>query len=603
LEISNYSTCVCYQKEASADCDAIVKFKLLNNAALSGLDTKTLCRNNFILPNAKDLDFKYCFELNNLNYGFENCTSGEFSYISSFEETKEKINYLTVITTGDVFFIDNRPEIHCLNLNLNNSEVTFTSKLASGNSEEFTIKKIDTTCYFYFSGVEYRYSPVDYITYNGIDIQIPNCCININYTVSGKNLNFDFPLNALDYGQIYIHSDFTFLNEYCDFELNLKYNNLNIDLCCDSMSQIIIPKIKDESLNYYESPCLSLTFSERRMICENFCIMASLNGSYIEPDNDLYNFYIYMYSYFNLDANCMCSLTGLTYNSDEYLFNFLKLEKNLNYLSTYFNVTLPQASYCTIISGKTSGYYAPDLFPYKSCENELYNYASVILSKISLCTDSCIGNCVFETTGLLTNYNVAFDKCRNIMFCCFSYSGNNKNNLNCLTGFVGGDGYAQIGNCYHLIKLNDKNFSGLTSSVSLNNEFIITGTQPFIIDSTNGIESICGNILYNNYVDYNLLCFKCYTDCFSEMFYYTYGFNGYEQTDLTFKVNSDLYIDRVNFYFPSICTISSTEQNNESGLMYKNMLNLTYPFCDIISNNSLECQCYLNFKINIVSCL
>lgn len=602
LSLANYSSCICYSKECSTDCDAYIKFKL-NNSSLSGLDTKTLCRNSFVLPTAEHLDFEYCFELNNLNYGFENCISGSWDELCNFESVKEKMNCLTVINTGYDYFISNSPEIHYLDLNLSNSSVRFNSRLCSGNSEDFTIKKLDKICYFYFSGIEYRYTPIDYITYNGIDIEIPNCCININYTVSGKNLTFDFPIKALDYGQIYVHSDFTFSNKYCNFNLNLKYNNLDINIHCDSMDQIIIPKIKAENSNYYESPCLNLSFSNDRVVCEDVCLIASLNNSYIEPNNDLYNFYIYMYSYFNLDTNCLCSLSGLKYNSDEYLFNFLKLEKDLNYLYTYFDVTIPVASYCVIVSEKISGCHNYNLFPYKSYNNDLYNYASVVLNKISYCTCLCNTSCIFETTGLLTNNNIAFNTCSNNICSIISYSGNNKNDLDYLSQVVRCNGYAQVGDCYYLIKLDDRNFSGSSSCISLNNEYIVTGTQPFTINSNNPIQLICGDVLYNNYSDYNLLCFKYNTGCFNSTFYYTYAFDDCTQKDLLFKVDGGMYIERVNFYFPSICTILNTEQNNESGLMYKNMLNLTYPFCEIISNNSLECQCYLDFKINIVSCL
>jgi hypothetical protein len=365
--------------------------------------------------------------------------------ISQNVHAQEKINYLTTINTGDDFFINNCPEIHCLNLNLSPSETTFSSKLFSGNSEEFTIKKIDTICYFYFSGVEYRYSPIDYISYNGINIEIPNCCINVNYTVSGKNLNFDFPIKALDYSQIYLHSNLTFFNKYCDFNINLKYRDLTVNICCDFTDQIIIPKIKDETLNYYESPCLTLSFSNDRVICEDVNLIVSLNSSYVKPSNELYNFYIYMYSYFNLDTNCLCSLSGLKYNSDEYLFKFLKLEKDLNYLFTYFDVTLPTPIYCNVTGFKISGCYNYDLFPYRSCDNELYNYASIILNKIDYCDNFCGINCEFQVTGLLTNYNAAFNKCGNNIFCCFSYSGVNKNDLFNLTGIINDDGYAQVG--------------------------------------------------------------------------------------------------------------------------------------------------------------
>jgi hypothetical protein len=62
LCVSNYSADISYSKFCSTDCDAVVKFKLLNNSSISGLDTKTLCRNNFALPNSKELNFEYSFE-------------------------------------------------------------------------------------------------------------------------------------------------------------------------------------------------------------------------------------------------------------------------------------------------------------------------------------------------------------------------------------------------------------------------------------------------------------------------------------------------------------------------------------------------------------
>lgn len=592
----------CYAKESSLDSDAFIKFKLPAAASTSDINTKTLCRNSFTLPLCCDFDIEYCFELFNQNHGSEVCVSGGWSLLSEFEETRKKTNSLTIKSTGENYFIHNCPTFHCLNFNLNSTDVIFNTKI-SGSSEEFSVTELDTFCYFYVSGVEYKYTPLNYITYNGMEIQIPDCCININYDFKEKNLNFNFPLRALTTGQIYICSDLTFVNKYDNFDVKLNYKDLEINFSCNSLNQLKIPQIKNELFDCYEPPCLTLNFSSKKFVCEDYSITASLNNKYVDRDSDLYNFYIYIYSYFNMDTNCLCSLSGLKYNSDEYLFNFLKIERDVNILlGLESGICVPDEP-CIFASGKFSGQYDCDSFYYKYCNNDLYNCASLLLCNINYCHVLYENTGKFEVSGILNNIHIAFNQYLNSKYCIISYSGNNKEDFCLLTGLICNDGYAQLGNCHHLIKLNYEKLTGASGEVNLSNEYFITGTQPFIIETNNPIENIGGNILYNNYVDYNLLCFKCNTGLFISKFYYTYDVNQNLENDLCFRVNCEFYIDSVNFCYPISCTIFNSEQNNETGIIYKNTLLLNYPFECIVSSNSIYCDSYQNFKINIASCL
>ncbi len=592
----------CYSKECGSDSDALIKFKLPTGGSTSDISTKTLSRGSFVLPLSCDFDVEYCFELFNLNHGFENCISGWWSHLCEFQTPQKKLNFLTIKLTGDNSFVHNCPTFHSLELNLNSCEQVLNSQLSSGNSEQYSITKLDTFCYFCFCGVEYRYRPIDYITYNGCNINFPDCCININYSLSGKNLNFDFPIRALGTGQIYIHSDITFLNQYKNFNLDLDYKSLNISIFCNCATGFRIPQIKNEIFNCYEPPCLSLEFSSERIVCEDFLVSASLGSRFIERDNDLYNFYIYIYSYLNMNTGCLGSLSGSSYNSDEYLFNFLKLEKNLNSLLYSSDICIPD-DFCTFASGKISGVYDCDLFYYKKSNSDNYSYASLILNCIDYVhTNNGISGGA-HISGLLNNLHISYNQYSNQCCCIISYSGNNKSDLCCFTGLICDNGYVQIGNCYHLIKLSDQKLTGLSGEIFLNNQNFITGTQPIFITSNNPIECIRGNLLYKNYVDYNLLCFRYGTGLFESNFYYIYDITGNSEADLFFKVNCELYIDNVIFCYLYSQIICSSDQTNETGIMYKNTLSLNYPFSEVISNNCILNNCYSNFNINITSCL
>jgi hypothetical protein len=205
--------------------------------------------------------------------------------------------------------------------------------------------------------------------------------------------------------QIFIDSNIKFKNFYTNFKTSLSYQNFSLESCCANLSRLCIPKIKINN-SVIDVPDLKLTFDSCRFVCEDISIHASITNDYIDTSNDLYDFYLYLYSYFNLDYSEIQNISGLTYNSNDYIFKFLNLEKKLNLLPV---IDFPTGSFSFIKSGTISGYYDGDIFPFKFCSGSYNSYASIILNKIEYCQNLNNNLTYFEKNENLSRVNFGKD--------------------------------------------------------------------------------------------------------------------------------------------------------------------------------------------------
>lgn len=593
----------CLIKLTPEDEDPFINFKL-KNISTSGLNFKNFCSNCYVLPTFCDFDYEYSFYLKNQNQNFETSQSGWWGKKENFKINCINKNSICFISTGENYYLNNKPEFYCLDLNIGNSEIIFTDKSVCCFSNDFEIKKQNIICSFYFCCLEYRYNPIDYILYNGNKIYLPDSGIDIHLHLPSQALNFTFPVLALEKNQIFINSDLKFINNYSDFELHLCYDNFVLNSCFDSLNKICIPKIKKYDSQNYEIPDLKLTFSSCRLICENLNLCASLNTIYVEPSNNLYNFYLYLYSFFNLSSNDILSLEGLKYGSDECKFAFMNLERKLNLID---NLCFPDVFFCQIKNETFSGYNDSDIFPYKFNSGIGYSYGAIILNEIEYIQNLDNASKCFKYTGLLSRVHVGKDFDNNNIFYIYSCSGNIKNNLSYIDNNISRNGYGQIGNCFFELKIGKENMTGYSGLINLNNCFLITGVQPFSIKSDSTVECIVGNLLYNNYIDYNNLNFKFQCNDFDSIFYYTYPFSGFRDENFNIKIKENCFIQYVEVSLnsgakPFENQILWCDRFNPNVLICNNFINLCYPLECSIKSNYLCDKDYINNKINIITC-
>lgn len=593
----------CIIKLNHNDEDAFIKFKL-KDISTSGLNFKELCSSCYVLPTFCDFDYEYLFHLKNKNQNLNISESGWWGKQELFNNNHVNDNSICFISTGESYYLNNKPSFYCLNLNIGDSQTLFTDKSVCCFSNSFEVKKQNKICSFYFCCVEYRYSPIDYILYNGNKIYLPDSGIDVHLHLPSKILDFTFPILALEENQIFINSNLTFVNRYSDFDLELRYDNFNLNYTLDNPNTICIPKIKKYDSQNYEIPDLKLTFASCRLVCENLNLCASLNTVYAEPKNDLYNFYLYLYSFFNLPSCDICSLSNFKYGSDEYKFAFMNLERKLNLIQ---DLCFPDVFFCQIKSQIFSGYNDSDIFPYKLNSGIACSYASIILNRIQYNQnlDNKI-NC-FEYTGLLSRVHFGKNFDSNNIFYSYSCSGNSKNNLCYIDSNICRNGFGQVGNCFFELKISKENITGNSGTICLNNYFITTGIQPFSIKSDSTIQCICANLVYNNYINYNNLNFKFECEDFDSIFYYMYPFSGCRDENFNFKIKENCKIYYVDITLASGAEpfqnqILSCDRFNPNALICNNFINLCYELECSIKSNYLSEQDYKNNKINIVTC-
>lgn len=605
---NNQYNCFCFAKEDTCDKEAFIKFKL-ENLSTSGINLKNINSNFYVLPEYSKFNYEYCFELKNKDY---NIQPYEFGYWNCAVETPQDCvnkNYINFICTGNSYYLNNSPEFYCINLCLGDGNCTFLNKKIeavsnTGFSNYFNVKRKNTVCIFNFCGVEYRYRPIDYLEYNDNKIYLPDSGLNVHLHINNKQLNFNFPVLALGCEQILISSDLNFRNLYSDFILDLCYSDFNFTYCKNEMSQICIPKIKKYNNDSYEVPDLKLSFSSKRLMCENIRVDTLFTPELMDDNNDLYNFYVYIGSFFNLDSCDFSSVSGLAYGSDDYNFKFLQLFKKISSLD---EPEYPITQTRQIKQEVFSGFHSYDIFPYKLCSGVGYSYASIILDQVQYCHVLDSKNLFFEKTGNLSqvHFGKNFDYGNN--FQSYSCSGNNYCDLFYLNSGFEKNGFGQIGNCYFLVKVSKESLTGTSGYICINNRFKITGTQPIVIKSDSTIEFIEGNLLYSNYIKYNDLNFKNECSDINSMFYYTYPFSGSYAKDLCFKIKEGCCIDYVQVSVNDFgCKVESTFFNYDflgsTGIICKNNLILTYPFECSICSNTYNSNDFLNNKINIITC-
>jgi hypothetical protein len=608
FETNKKNNCFCFIKDSASDGDAFVKFNLCN-LSTSGINLKNLNSCFYTFPEYSNFNYEYCFEIKNKNYDIVASPSGYWSSTVQSTQNCYSKNYINFICTGNAYYLNNKPNFYCIDLNVDDGEINFTNKmmdpvLATGFSNYFEVKKKNTSCIFQFCGVEYRYSPIDYLQYGNNKIYLPDSGICIHLHINNKSLNFNFPILALGCEQLLISSDITFKNLYSNFILDLCYNDFTLTSCKESMSKICIPRIKKYNSQSYEVPDLKLSFSSKRLLCENIKIKSLFITESLDTNNDLFNFHVYLASFFFLNSSDLVGISGLKYGSDDYNFKFLDLLKKINSLEETEELTVEA---CEIKQETFSGFTSLDVFPYKLCSGSCYSYASLILDQVQYCHVLDSKNIYFEKTGNLSqnHFGKSFDygNC----FYLYSCSGNRYSDLCYLNSGFQKNGYGQVGNSHFLIKISKENFTGVSGCISINNNFKITGTQPIVIKSDSRIESICGNLLYNNYIQYNDLSFKTICNNFDSLFYYTYPFSGAYSKDLCFKIKENCCVDYVEISFnDSGCKIENTFFNYDflgsTGTICKNNLILTYPFECVICSNTVNSDDYLYNIINIITC-
>jgi hypothetical protein len=576
----------CIQNYSTSNSNLTLSLNLCNNFSIKDIKTKSFDRCNLFLPDRNLFLEKYSFELGDSNYSFETGISGY--WCESFNiDTGYFINCISLISTEESEYLTNCSDNFYVNIDFFESRKNTNSivcKTGLYNSEPYEVYFSNCENSFFYSGLEYRYNPIEKILYRGSDLQIDGC-LNISLSVTGKTINFDFPLNAINYQSLKITDD----NEIIDYVDSVFYNLSYSGICFNhtikesNFSCFNFPKIRNENLSGVESPQVDIEINSCLKLQNNFKLYLDPYRCFSDDLNyGLNNFLFFIISELNNGLVYCCSYSGIEYGTSDY--NLLMLELKDEYYSC--NYILPSGSGSFLINESITlndfNYNIPISF--KNITGNGYNYILPIVTGFYLYESGNNNN----LSGYVNEINYGNENPLNFS-CYYSSITGGSTGFFCFideSGNLTGSGYLFNNNSCIFLNKNTIQFSFEKEDIEqtqsgknlfLQRNFDFSGIQPINIISNYNLLCLSSPIKTTNLVNYtpntnlNYVC---------SIFYYMYNLNN--------PVHSKIKIFSPESTF--ICSICWTDENSD------NVINSSDA---AIGQNRLSCNvAFLKLKLD-----
>lgn len=581
---------------------------LCSGHSIKDLKNFDVSRCNLFLPDIDVFNYAYCYKLANANVSYETGISGFWVDCINCLNFNKFINYLNTVCITGIDYDLNKSCIYNIDVNFSNQKFCTSSiicKEKESVGESFLANFSKDEDLFFYSGLEFRYFPVQSIFYNNCQYEIPNCCIQIELEVTGKKINIDYPVRALNLEKLKIISDSEIYDKINCAAANLNYSNLNLNLNLTGNNNfsIQVPKIKKEDLSGYEAPDFSLDVSLLNTI-ENSSKLYLDPYSNLNMDRfyGLNNFLFLIASYLNGGiASLGCDFSTYQYQNVDY--NFLMIDLENEFYDNCYSV--PSGTGYFLIEEKKicSDYILNNPFSYKSISGNGYNYIMPLRNCLYF------SDCFFDNScsGFFVEKNISGNL--NFIQTGASYCAGNTgvidyfdefgNLTGSYTGFLEDSNFI-LNNTFFNIKINSESILESYSGrfLSICNYYSFTGVQPIRISTNYPLFEIKLPIVCTN--------MNCYNSTNSEekldnYFYIVYDFS--KKCNSTIKMISphltqieyvcwfDIQNKCVNYLDIGNCSakiqLNTTNVKYCSDLFHENQINFNFENLNNICVNIL----------------
>lgn len=574
------------QNYQTSFADLNLKIKLCDGFSIKNIKNKSVDRMNLYLPTKNYFLEDYCFSLGNSNYCYNTGISGYWNECFSIQ-TGYFLNCLEFISDQDNDFLTNCSDNFYISLDFFESRKNTNSivcKSGANNSEPYDVYFLNTEKIFCYSGLEYKYNPIERIVYKNSDFLIDGC-LNITLQVTGKSISFDFPLDAINYQSLRIADD----NEIIDYIENTVYNLSYSGICFNysipqsNFSCFNFPKIRNENLCGVESPQIDITINSCLKLQNNLRLYLDPYRCFSDDLNyGLNNLLFFIISELNNGLVYCCSYSGMQYGTSEY--NLLMLELKDEFYTCCLKI--PSGSGSFLINEKISlsdfNYNSPISF--KNITGVGYNYIMPLVTGFYFYESGVTNN----NSGYINEINYGSEVPLNFSSYSFCISGGSTG-LFCFfdqNANLTGSGILFNTNSSVFLNQNFLDVSFTSCDISetqsgknifIKKSFDFSGVQPINITSNYNLLCLSGPIKTTNFCNYVP---DETSNCVCSIFYYIYNINN--------PVNS-----KIKIFSPESTYISTLCWNDEVADNVITSLSVS------TGESRLSCNiAFLKFKLN-----
>ena len=451
-------------------------------SAIKDLKNYTLNRCNMFLPTKDNFEYCYCYKLARSNHKTVSSSGYWTDECEDFFCNNGFINCSFIIDCSCSEYQINKSCLFNLRLNLDDHRYktcNILNKEILNISENFILVTNYNECSFFYCGIEFKYLPACYVSFQDTIHYIKNNFYDFNFCISGCSEIVKIPLDALSPCKIKINTDYEIYDSLSLSDLFLTYSGLefNKKTCNYNTVECLIPIIKREDLLSYEYPNLNVKNTITTNLQKNITIKTNILENFIgEEDFGLNNFLLFITSKMN---NGIASNFNCDYFEYQCFDLYELLKETNNDIYYWCNPS------CEYVFENGVSIYAN----YNDYVNEVSGYYSSL--------GFCEFNIQYDESGsLTTGYIVREIKLQcssNYCHCDYEYGNSNYN-------FLMMDLFTEYNECNFLVPTGFfLNIASFSSCSNLNANSIIT-FKNFTGSGYSYISAIPNNL--------------CYLDCF-----------------------------------------------------------------------------------------
>lgn len=557
-----------YDFQTDKETIPTLEIKSCAGYSIQSLNTKTVSRDNLFLPQFCDFSIPLSLELNNANFGLE---TGLRGYWGEVTQSPAFANTAAITAANS----DISP-VCCILSHLSESRANtavIEQKTKDSRSERFDTFYCAAECSFFYSGIEYKYTPLSHVLFEGNCYPIPNCTIPMCFGVSGNLQCVDFPIQASNESTLKIISNFETIEKNAGANLTLSYSGIEFKKVYGGANDIVFnyPKIRTPDLSGDESPDLKIDFCHKLLIQKNIEFYVNPFGASGYKDYGLNNFFVFLTSQLNSGLASQPQ-EAHSYKSAGYNFLMMDLQEE------FPRLTAPTGDW-TLIDQRIVISPASSTTPmaYRSVSGNGYNYILPISTGLNFCDE-------FTHRDAGQGYScVQISQPTNFLSTGVRYYGGATTGENC--SFVADSTFSIIQNKTS-ISIPSKSLSETSGNREfwIDKKYTFSGVQPIKIESNYPLLDIKPPIICANLLNFSQ---DVKDENVNSVYYYTYKLGDFQQKPLRFLAPDCTQIAMITWKDGADDKrIDFTQQSTPLGIIQSNAAQICFLTSSIVNENS-----------------
>jgi hypothetical protein len=425
-------------------------------------------------------------------------------------------------------------------------------------------------CSFSYSGIEYRYSPLCHVVFEGQCYPIPNCTVPMWFGVSGNIQCVNFPIQAANEATLKVISNFETIEKNAGASLTLSYSGIEFKKSYRGANDITFsyPKLNTPNSSGQEAPNLKIDFCNQLLIQKNIEFYVNPYGASGYRDYGINNFLIFLSS--QLNSGVALSSESYPYKSADY--NFLMMD-----LQEEFPKLTPPTGDWTLIDQRIilnpASYTTP--MAYRSVSGRGYNYILPISTGLNFC-DSFTHKTMGEGYSCLQ-----IERATNYLSTGMRYYGG-ATGADC--AFISDSTFSLVQN---RISINipkdslDQTTGNRTFTIEKNYTF--SGVQPIKIESNYPLLDIKPPIICANLLNFSE---DVKDENLNGIYYYAYNLNDFKQKPIRLLAPDCTQVAMVSWKdVADDKSIDFTQQSSPLGIIQSNAAQICFLASGLINEN------------------